>query len=239
MIFTKKYSPRIGDFGKDGMLTLRSILELLEQVGFCHSEEVKDKLMAVENVEIAWVLAEWTVKLGGNVRPGEELTFNTWVTGKPSASSVMREMEVLDSAGNAVIQAMSRFALFNVETGKLTRITPELFESYRPQPQPKNSFPSGRMREQPAYDTQTQITVRKADMDFNGHVHNSVYMDYAQELLAMPREHIGYFRVGYKTPVKEGEVLTLKALGQGEKMGIFHQDGTLCTLLEFGDKTLL
>lgn len=235
MIFSQKYTPRIGDFGEDGRLSLRSILELLEEIGFRHSEEVKDSLMAVQHVEIAWVLADWTVKLTSPVQPGQELTFSTWVTGKPSASSVMREMEATDETGHPVIQALSRFALFNVETGKLTRITPELFESYSPEPGAKNQFPGGRMKEKGEYDAEITLTVRKADIDFNGHVHNSVYMDYAQELIQTPRERISYFRIGYKTPVKAGEVLTLKhSLGEEEQIEIFHEDGRLCTLIVIG-----
>ena len=237
MIFTRKYSPRIGDFNSEGDISLRAILELLEQIGFCHSEAVKDKLMAVQDVEIAWVLAEWTVKLAGNIRPGQELTFNTWVTGKPSASSTMREMEVLDENGNPVLQALSRFALFNTETGKLTRITPELFGNYQPEPAAKNEYPSGRMKEKGEYDREGQVTVRKADMDFNGHVHNSVYMDYAREVIETPRNEIGYFRIGYKSPVKEGEVLTVRhGMGEEEWVEIFHQDGTLCTIIHIGKK---
>lgn len=237
MILTRKYSPRIGDFNSEGDISLRAVLELLEQIGFYHSEAVKDKLMAVQDVEIAWVLAEWTVKLVGNIRPGQELTFNTWVTGKPSASSTMREMEVLDENGSPVLQALSRFALFNTETGKLTRITPELFGNYQPEPAAKNEYPSGRMKEKGEYDREELVTVRKADMDFNGHVHNSVYMDYAREVIKTPRKEIGYFRISYKSPVKEGEVLTVKhGMGEEEWVEIFHPDGTLCTIIHIGKK---
>lgn len=236
MIFSKKYGPRIGDFDRDGMLSLRSVLELLEQIGFCHSEAVKDRLMAVQDMEIAWVLAEWSVKLLAPIRPGQELTFNTWVTGKPSGSSTMREMEVLDESGAPVIQALSRFALINVETGKLTRITPELFGNYQPEPAVKNQFPGGRLREKGIYDNQTQLIVRKGDMDFNGHVHNSVYMDYARELLEAPSDRVAWFRVVYKTPVKAGETLTLcHAREEGvEQIELFHGDGSLSTIIAVG-----
>lgn len=235
MIFTRKYSPRIGDFGQDGALSLRSVLELLEQIGFCHSEEVKDRLMAVQDVEIAWVLAEWTVKLLRPIHPGQELTFSTWVTGKPSASSTLREMEVLDEAGSPVIQALAKFALFNVETGRLTRITPELFGNYEPEPAAKNQFPGGRLREKGQYDDELLIPVRKGDIDFNGHVHNSVYLDYARELMKTPVGQIAWFRVGYKTPVKEGETLTLRHSQEGEEqLELFHEDGTLATIIQVG-----
>lgn len=238
MIFSKKYSPRIGDFDQDGALSLRSVLELLEQIGFCHSEAVKDRLMAVQDVEIAWVLAEWTVKLLVPIRPGQELTFNTWVTGKPSASSTMREMEVVDENGAPVLQALSRFALFNMETGKLTRITPELFGNYQPEPAAKNQFPGGRLREKGSYDNQAQLVVRKSDIDFNGHVHNSVYMDYARELLEFPSDKIAWFRVGYKNPVKAGETLTLRHSREDsmEQIELFHGDGTLSTIIAVGAK---
>ena len=238
MIFSKKYSPRIGDFDEDGSLSLRSVLELLEQIGFYHSEAVKDRLMAVQDVEIAWVLAEWSVKLLVPIRPDQVLTFNTWVTGKPSASSTMREMEVLDEGGAPVIQALSRFALFNVETGRLTRITPELFANYEPEPAAKNQFPVGRLREKEVYDRQTQLIVRKGDIDFNGHVHNSVYMDYGTELLETPGDRIAWFRVGYKTPVKAGETLTLRhAREEGvEQIELFHSDGSLATIISVGVK---
>lgn len=140
--------------------------------------------------------------------PGEELLFHTWVTGKAPTSSVIREIEVCNKNEEPILFAMARFVLLDRSTGRLTRISSELFESYLPEQNVKHDFNTSRMCESKEYQKETTLKVRKADVDFNGHVHNTVYMDYAEEILQTQK--LSAFRIGYKLPVKLGEVLTVK-----------------------------
>ncbi len=231
MIYTKNYQPRIGDYNRNGKLSLRSVLELLEDIGSCHSDAVKDSVIEGSQNGIAWILTEWNVEFARQPKPSEELTINTWVVGKAPASSVIREFEMTDTDGTPVIYAMARMVLVDMASGRLTRVSPELLASYSPEEAVKHEFSSERLRECKEYDREIAVTVRNADIDFNGHVHNTVYMDYAEEILQA--QNISAFRIGYKTPVKSGEVLTVKAAkAEKETIGIYHADGTVATVVE-------
>lgn len=52
MLFSRTYSPRIGDYNSEGTLSLRSILEMLEDVASCHSEAVKDNVIEDSKTEL-------------------------------------------------------------------------------------------------------------------------------------------------------------------------------------------
>lgn len=236
MYYRKKYTPRPGDYNKNNNLAYEAILQILESIAGIHSASVGDSVADLSRNKISWILAEWHIKFIRHPENGEDLSITTWVRGKTPASTVFRDFLVYDEDGSEVIRAEAKFALYDLESSKLTRINEELFASY--QPEEKVIFEDvQKLRVPSEYEAETKIQLRRSDIDFNGHVHNTRYMDYA--LQALPKEiydknSFSEIKIIYRKAITEEDNVALKYLYTDSRanVGIYGND-VLCCLVEF------
>ena len=129
MYYKEIYQPRISDYDRNGKLYYESILQILETAGSHHSDTVGDSVIEGSQSGIAWILTEWRVQVLRRTDSKEKLQITTWVRGKAPASAVYRDFLLTDENGTEVIRAEAKFALFDLTTSRLTRISEELFGS--------------------------------------------------------------------------------------------------------------
>ncbi|MDO5124087.1 MAG: thioesterase [Eubacteriales bacterium] len=236
MFYKEKHNPRPSDYNRNGKLSYEAILQILENAAGNHSANIGDSIADANKNGIAWILTEWQIKILRRPENGERLNITTWVRGKAPASAVYRDFILTDANGTEVIRAEAKFALFDLTTSRLTRISEELFGSY--QPESKTVFEdSQRLRTPTEYSAETELKLRRSDIDFNGHVHNTRYIDFALQALptdSFDRDSFSKIRISYKKPVTENNAVTLKYISQEfkETVGIYG-DGILCCLVEF------
>lgn len=207
MIYQKTYISRPSDFGRYGNLSYEAILQILESAASEHSSNSGDSLADANKNGIAWILTEWRVKISRRPENGETLHIATWVRGKAPASIVYRDFLVKDRNGAEIIRAEAKFVLYDLRTERLTRISEELFSSY--QPENMTIFEeNARLRAPSEYITEKSIPLRRSDIDFNGHVHNTRYIDLAMETVSQAdfeKDSFSEIRIAYSKPLKEND----------------------------------
>lgn len=236
MYYRKTYIPRPSDYNRKGRLSNEAILQILEDVAGSHSASSGNSIAEAIRTNISWILTEWHVQIVRRPENEELLNITTWARGKAPASMVFRGFIVIDKDGFEVIRAEARFSLFDLTTSRLTRISEEFFASYSPEERlifensPKLRAPS-------EYDSETKIQLRRSDIDFNGHVHNTRYIDYAMQ--ALPKElydkdSFSEIRIIYRKPVMEDDDVTLKYryADSAANVGIYANN-TLCCHVVF------
>ena len=233
MFFSEEYEPRLDDYNEQGNLSLESILKILENCGRHHSQKVNDR--KADN-GIAWVLADWRVQISRRSKGSEKLYLTTWVHGKAPASAICRDFLVTDQNQQECIRASARFALVDLGKNRLTRISPELFESYGPEEKRMFEDDLPKMQEPDSFSLEHTIQLRRSDIDYNGHVHNTRYLDFAME--ALPEEYYRQdgcksFRINYRNPVmlSDHPVLRMKETETGFVFGIYVEE-KLYTMIE-------
>ena len=236
MYYKEIYQPRISDYDRNGKLYYESILQILETAGSHHSDTVGDSVIEGSQSGIAWILTEWRVQVLRRTDSKEKLQITTWVRGKAPASTVFRDFILTDENGNEVIHAEAKFALFDLTTSRLTRISEELFGSY--QPEDKTVFEDAqRLRAPSEYTSETELKLRRSDIDFNVHVHNTRYVDLAME--ALPNEifasddftelHILYYK-----PVLEHSAVKAQYHFDGSShLVTVYANNACCSLVKF------
>lgn len=214
MFFKEVYKPRISDYDRSGKLSYEAILQILENAASNHSASAGDSVSDANKSGIAWILTEWRVKILHRPENGEILNITTWVRGKTPASIVYRDFILKDKDGVDVIRAEAKFALLDLITSRLTRINEELFAAYGPEE--RTVFDNiSRLRAPSGYTAECELALRCSDIDFNGHVHNTKYVDFA--LQALPQnilyaDTITEIQVVYTKPVKDSDNVRLKYL---------------------------
>ena len=220
MIFSTEFSPLLEDFDTNENLTMSSMLKYFENAGSRHSDAAGDSAIMVAKTQgVAWVLTDWKVQAKVFPRYGQKIKVETWSEGLTSAFGTSRNYFLY--ADNALCaEGTSKWVRFDIRAGRPIKVSPDLLDSYGPEPG-KTVFGGEKLSKialPENFSSETKILLRKSDFDFNSHVHNLNYYDFALE--AIPAEAGAAFknaRISYKTALKEGDGAVAKyALVQSE-----------------------
>ncbi|MEE1244293.1 MAG: thioesterase [Acutalibacteraceae bacterium] len=233
MKFSKVYEPRISEYDKNGNLSVKSIIGILEDAGAKHSTFAGNDILECRLNGYTWILVEWNVEINRLPKNNQKLLVETWAVFKKPEIITSREFEIKDEQGNVFIHACERLVYEDLQNGKLVRITPEMMGNYNPEPELQHTFRFAKLKEPAVYDREKPLAVRITDIDFNDHVHNTVYFDYALDMLENTQEFISGFRILYKKPLMYKDTATVKIANTdgGYTVGIYKED-VLCTLVE-------
>ena len=232
MFFTEKVEPRLNDFDAAGFLSYEAILQILENLSAHHALTVNDR---VSGAGIAWILVDWRVEILSRPKQFQKLNATTWVRKTPPSGTTYRDFKVTDDKGNLLIKASSRFALINTGTGRMTRISAELMDSYGPENDSAFEEDRGRLSEPDTFDREAPIVLRKTDIDYNGHVHNTRYVDFALDALTEEdfKKDYDHLRIAYRSAISfdSQPVIRHSSWKDGHFFCIYAED-RLCTMIE-------
>ena len=203
MFVENTYEPRFYDYNSSGFLSLEVMLQMLENTALHHTLIAHDTFVSED---AAWVLADWRVEIRNRPKEGQKLHVRTWIQGGSRAAST-RNFLVTDDSGNEFFRACGRYALINRKTMRILRIPEELTAAY--EPEEETLFPSDapRLRAPEKVDFVQPIILRRGDIDYNGHVHNTRYIEFALEVLpedVYRADAFSAFRIIYTSPVEAG-----------------------------------
>ena len=230
------YAPLLEDFYDNGELKLETILKILENSGNRHSDLAGDAILAGSAGGTAWILTDWYVELDSCPKYGDTVSAKTWSQGATSLFGTSREFEFYCN-GNLCGRGTTRWVLFDLNANRPAKVTEDLLEKYGPEKKavfaesklPKITIPD-------EFSNEVSIVPRRNDIDFNHHVHNLVYVDYAMEALPQDvyKSHsFKKIRITYKAAVKAGETIVAKYanLDGSHIVCIYGTDGALKTVI--------
>lgn len=233
MIFKDKSVTRLDDFGSDGKMKLSSVLKLFENAADHHRDAVTDDEMRAAMGSSEWILTQWDVFLHRLPHRSEKLFVDTWIVGKGPAVRCDREFVMRNTEGDVLAEGETKLSLFDVETQRIVRVSEVIIDKYGPETEKLWSKKLPKLKEPQNFDLTGVVPLRRSDLDYNRHVHNTAYLDLACELVpeAVLKADPKGFRVQYKQQLKEGDLATVKVSHDGDlwSVAIFSGD-TLCTL---------
>lgn len=237
MIVETNYQPALVDFNNKGEMELSAILRLFENTGSKHSDIVGDGILNRSMKGTAWVLTDWYIEVKHYPKFGEKIMANTWSEPAYAIFQSSRNFELYCNDELAVI-ATTRWAIMDLATGRPTKIGKELIDLYEPDERKtfaESKLPKIQLPEN--WDLEKQIVQRRTDIDFNNHVHNITYLDYAMETL--PQElyenrNFKHLHISYKFPLMIGENAVCKyAQNEGKHLfAVYGNDNVLKTQIE-------
>lgn len=228
MIYTEDYKTVIEDFGKDGKLNLSGILRIFENLGNRHSDLAGDSVFKYDGSSAAWVLTEWQIQVEDFPLYSDKIKVETWSEGLKSPLVANRNYAMYKN-GQLCVKGTTRWVLFDIKTQRLCKIEKELLDKY--QPEDKVIFENSKLEKIPvpeSFQAEKALQMRRSDIDFNNHVHNLTYLDYALESLPEEAYKTAYknLRITYKTAIKEGEEIKGKYADVDGKKVVLITDST-------------
>ena len=213
MIFKEKFKMGLKDIDKNNLLKNRAILEYLENIGSYHSDVAGYGAEYTEKTGIAWVVLGWKLKVLKRPQYGQELEIHTWAK-LGSKVATFRDFEIYDNNQNLCAIATSKWTMVDIRKGKITKIDDDVINAY--EVETKNVFPElelEKLKIPSDFEYKTEYTIKRKDIDINGHMHNLYYLDLAYE--ALPEEiyekrPFDNVNIQYKKEIKLGEKVICK-----------------------------
>ena len=227
MIFTEDYKSVIEDFGKDGKLSLFGVLRIFENIGNRHSDMAGDSVFKYDGSSKAWVLTDWQIEAEEYPSYGDSIKVETWSEELKMPLTATRDFALYKN-NQLCVKGISKWVLFDLESQRLCKIESGLLEKYKPENKtifedsklPKIQIPEN-------FEAEKKIMIRRSDFDFNNHVHNLTYLDYALESLpdeVYQKNAFKKLRITYKTAITDNQEIIGKYACMGDKKIICIHD---------------
>ncbi len=238
MIFKYDYKVGLNSINNNYEITNKSILEYLENIADMHSTSVNNNIEDFNNSNYTWVLIEWNLKVIKRPKYGDEIEINTWCKNLDDRFAY-RDFEIFLN-GEKCIVASSKWLIVNFETKKISKITCDFINQYLPEN--KEAIENKKLKKlniQETYDLSTKVSIRKSDIDINGHLHNLNYIDLIRELMDFSEEY-NEFRIVYKKEIKYGDniIVSKRLIDDKFCFVLKSEDGIIHAIAEYSNNAL-
>ena len=213
----------------NGHIKLPDVILLSLQVSGMQSIElgVSDKAI-LENYNLVWIITDYDIEVARLPRFAEEITIETEALSY-NRLFCYRRFTIYDEAGQELIHMMATFVLMDRDSRKVHAVEPEIVAPYQ------SDFDKKLIRG-PKYESLNEpiskdYHVRFYDLDMNGHVNNSKYLDWIFEVMGadfltqyIPKK----INLKYVKEVRPGGVITsaVERTGLKSKHEITSDDAT-------------
>lgn len=201
----------------NGHIKLPDVILLSLQVSGMQSIElgVSDKAI-LEDYNLVWIIVEYDIEVVRLPRFAEEITIETEALSY-NRLFCYRRFTIYNEAGQELIHMMATFVLMDRDSRKVHAVEPEIVAPYQ------SDFDKKLIRG-PKYESlenpiSKDYHVRFYDLDMNGHVNNSKYLDWIFEVMGadfltqyIPKK----INLKYVKEVRPGGVIT----SAGERRGL-------------------
>ena len=165
----------------NGHIKLPDVILLSLQVSGMQSIElgVSDKAI-LENYNLVWIITDYDIEVVRLPRFAEEITIETEALSY-NRLFCYRRFTIYDETGQELIHMMATFVLMNRDSRKVHAVEPEIVAPYQ------SEFSKKLLRGPKYQSLENPISmdyhVRFYDLDMNGHVNNSKYLDWIFEVM--------------------------------------------------------
>ena len=183
--------------GVDNHVTLPTVCNYLQEIAGNHAERLGFGIREMQERDgTSWMLSRLHVKVDRFVPWGETLHLRSWPSGVRGRLVANRDFVGTDDAGRTVLEAVSEWLVVDLKALKIVRPT-ETFKALSvdaPRVGLAAADGGGKFAALAKVDAEARILVRRGDHDFNDHVNNVHYVEWALE--AVPEAFRGKFPHG-------------------------------------------
>lgn len=200
------------DIDRKGKMSLDKIIDAMQDCININSESIGRGIDYMLKVKRSWFAIGWDIHINRRPKMFEDVTVKTWPYDF-SATFGYRNLVITDSNNEDIVYADSLWAIVDMDTGKLDRLTDEDMTGYDLEPQYPMEKIARKIKLGKDFEAVGEYVIKKADIDYNGHMTNSKYIQVAYEYFD-DELSLNRIRVEYKTQSKYGEMLIIeKAVG--------------------------
>ncbi|MDO5329869.1 MAG: thioesterase [Bacillota bacterium] len=163
-----------------GKLRLDSMLQIFQEISIAHVSSLGMPSSFTMAKNLIWVIGKERIEIERLPQYEEEISVRTW-PGKRMIFIFPRYYEIADAKGHPIIRATSYWTLINFSTRKVADPVKEGIEVADESRGDELACPMALRF--PELEKKTVFEPKFTDLDINGHVNNTKYMNVVQDLL--------------------------------------------------------
>ena len=179
--------------GVDNHVTLPTVCNFLQEIAGNHAERLGFGIREMQRRDgTSWMLARLRVQVARYVSWGETLRLRSWPSGVRGRLVANRDFLGYDQTGAEVLQAVSEWLIVDLAALKIVKPSEEfraLSAGDVPRVPLAGTDGGGKFAALAKVDGASRVLVRRSDHDFNDHVNNVHYVEWALE--AVPEKFRG------------------------------------------------
>lgn len=184
-LFKENYHVDLRDVDFQKQLKLSTLFSFFQDVASLASDNLGFGIQTLEQqFGVAWILMRIRVDVTRMPVWDEEITIETWPL-EPGKLEFARDFIVRDQQGNPLVRAVSTWVIMDLEERKLKRT--EFIGFTSPEIMTERAINSklGKLKHSGQLDISYKKVIGYSDIDFNGHLNNSKYVDYMMDCFDM------------------------------------------------------
>jgi acyl-ACP thioesterase len=217
MIYHREYTVHTYETDARGLARPVALLNFLQDAAGDHAGRLGLSVLDLVKRNMTWVLSRYHVLVHRYPALGERLEVTTWPSGKHGYFAI-RDFEVSDGAGGPVLSATSSWMVIDLDKKQAVKVdevvSPRYAVEKRALDDPFASLPVLAVRE-----AEIGFRVETAHLDWNRHVNNAVYVQWALEgvppEVLMSRRPVA-IEVSYRAEALYGDTVISAAQGIAE-----------------------
>ena len=183
MVKTFEYSMKIPFDMSDvnGYIKIPQLILLSLQVSGMQSIELgMSDMYILENYNLVWIITDYNMKIERLPVFDEKITIETYAKSH-NRLFCYRAFNIKDEEGNTIIEMVATFVLMDRDTRKVHPVMSEITDAFDSEFS-KTMLRGPRFKELEG-GVEQEYRVRFYDLDMNGHVNNSKYLDWVFEVM--------------------------------------------------------
>lgn len=237
-MYSIKQRVRYSEIDHTTHLTLTGIVNYFQDCSTFQSEDIGVGIEYWEKHKKGWILSSWQIIVKRYPKLGEELEVGTWPTAFNGLYGT-RNFIMKDQSGEVIAYANSIWVFMDREKGRPAKPQEEDIRAYEIEPELPMEYAPRKIVLPKEWESRPAFPVRKSQIDTNGHVNNSRYIEMALELLSKEM-FTGQIRVEYKKSAMYGDMICPMIHEEEMKtiVKLCDEDGGLFAAVEFtGEKS--
>lgn len=196
--------------GNDGIMTLKGMLDVMQECAHEHLSAVNLSVEKLMEKGMMLFVTRISCKMSRMPRKNEVLQTKTWTL--PERRAGLLRYHTMDVGNGRVIDAVSQWVCVDTNTRRLISSQGFVDAWSAPFAEMANGCPAPKkLRENCEFTSQNEIIIDENRLDFYGHVNNSEYASFIDEIADI--KNPSGFRIAYTSEAKLGDVLNVKSGG--------------------------
>ncbi len=209
------------------------LLALFQDTAVKHSEAVNFGVEYLLEQRLGWAILNWHIVINKMPALDENVKFSTWC-GKCGRHEAIRSFSAENENGETLAYAMTNWALMDLEKRKPATIPTEMVDAYLAGEAniiEKERYTIKKPKAE-EFSFGTTFTVKRSDLDTNGHVNNTRYLVWAVDTVSdeiYDNNSLTDIKVTYRKEAKKGDELL-------SKIAVYEEENGINTVIYFVDK---
>lgn len=195
---------------KSGKMTLKGMLDVMQECAHEHLAAVNLSVEKLMEKGMMLFVTRISCKMCRMPERGEVLSTKTWTL--PERRAGLLRYHTMDVGSERVIDAVSQWVSVDINSRRLISSQGFIDAWNSPFAEMANGCPAPKkLRETCDFNSQNEIIIDENRLDFYGHVNNSEYASFIDEIADI--KNPSGFRIAYTSEAKLGDVLNIKSGG--------------------------